>query len=716
MIDLPDIIHEVKTYSPEANTALIEKAHAFAKEKHEGQMRDSGEPYFIHPIQVAVILTQMRMDVPTIVAGFLHDTVEDTTTTLDEIKKEFGEDVAYLVDGVTKIGKIQFSSSQERQAENFRKMILAMATDIRVIIIKLADRLNNMRTLDDLEESRQIKISQETMEIFAPLANRLGIQWIKVELEELSFKYLKPDLCRDIDDRVAGLREKKEAYIDRVCKLVNEKLNELGILHRIYGRMKHNYSVYRKMEFQQISFEQVHDLLAFRVLVDSIKHCYEVLGILHELWKPIPGRFKDYIAMPKVNGYKSLHTTVICLDGERAEFQIRTREMHEIAEKGIAAHWKYKESGSIHEDDTKKFSWLREFLDIQKGILDPGEFLDTVKLDLFATDVYVFTPAGELKELPYGSTPVDFAYSIHSALGNTCTGARVNETLVTLEYQLKSGDTIEILTNKNHKPNKDWLKFVKTSRAKARIRAYIKQEQRDKSVTVGKDVLEKELSKYGDFSTKILKGQELKHVLEKLKIENLEDLYVQIGYGKVRPFDVVSLILPADKLLKPEPKKQSVLQRIFQTARGKSKSVVKVSGYDDILVSLGKCCCPLPGEAIIGFITRGRGVSIHYQSCNKVLDSDEARRIDVEWDTTSNALHTAKLKVVSQDRPGVLANMTKTIANNGVNISQANIRTSSDQKAINIFHLEIHNLKELTLVIRSLEKMKGVISVERIRA
>ena len=716
MVELSDILQSIKAYSPEANVSLIEQAFHFAKKMHTGQKRASGEPYFIHPLEVAAILVQMKMDVPTIIAGLLHDIIEDTPTSLDEIRKNFGHDVAYLVDGVTKISKIQFTSSQEKQAENFRKMILAMATDIRVIIIKLADRLNNMRTLDHLEEDRRVKIAEETMEIYAPLANRLGIQWMKVELEELSFKYLKPDIYQMIESKVSDLRVNKESYVEKIRSIVSDKLNEFGVPHDIYGRIKHNFSIYRKMESQNISFDQVHDLLAFRVIVNSIKQCYEVLGVIHELWKPVPGRFKDYIAMPKVNGYRSLHTTLVCLDGERAEFQIRTREMHEIAEKGIAAHWKYKEGGNIHEDDTKKFQWLRELLDLEKGILDPSEFLDTVKLDLFATDVYVFTPRGDLKELPYGSTPIDFAYSIHSELGNTCAGARVNETLVPLDYQLKSGDTVEIVSNKKQKPNKDWLKFVRTSRAKARIRLFIKHEQRDRSVNIGKELLEKEFSKFHEVPTKFLKGATLKLVLNKFELEDLEHLYCQLGYGKLRPFDVVSVVLPPEQLLQPTKEKETILGKIFRKIQKQHRTAVKVGGYNDILITLGKCCCPLPGEPIIGFITRGRGVTVHYHQCQKVLDSDPERRVDVEWDNDAAINHKAKIKVVSEDRPGVLASMTKTISNTGINISQASIRTSGDAKAINIFHLEINDLQQLQHVMRSLEKMKGVISVERIRS
>lgn len=432
MISLSDISKEVRVYNPKADLASVEQAYRFAEKMHQGQKRASGEPYVIHPLEVAQILTQMKLDIPSIIAGFLHDTVEDTLTSLDEIKKDFGVEVAALVDGVTKLGKIKFSSVEEKQAENIRKMIMAMSKDIRVILIKLADRLNNMRTLNHLSEERRVKIAKETMDIYAPLANRLGIQWMKIELEDLSFKYLKPDPYHEIESKMSKEKKEVEGYIEKVTETLSKKLNEYHIQHKIYGRMKHYYSIYRKMESQNISFEQVHDLVAFRIIVESVRDCYALLGILHEIWTPIPGRFKDYIAMPKANNYRSLHTTVVCLDGERAEFQIRTREMHEIAEKGIAAHWKYKEDGGLDESEQRKFQWVQELLNWQKELKDPAEFLDTVKLDLFATDVYVFTPKGEVKELPHGATPIDFAYAIHSDVGNRCVGARVDERIVPL--------------------------------------------------------------------------------------------------------------------------------------------------------------------------------------------------------------------------------------------------------------------------------------------
>lgn len=713
------IIQSVKNYNPKGDVSLIQKAGDFAKRVHEGQKRASGDPYIIHPLEVAEILSQMKLDVPSIVAGLLHDTIEDTPVSLEDVKQEFGPEIAHLVDGVTKLSKIQFSSTQEKQAENFRKMIMAMAKDIRVVLIKLADRLNNMRTLEHLSEERQQNIARETMDIYAPLANRLGIQWMKVDLEELSFKYLKPDAYHEIDEQMKQVKKESAPYIEKVIKVFSKKLDEYKVPHQIYGRLKHYFSIYRKMLSQNISFEQVHDLIAFRIIVQNITQCYTALGIIHELWTPVPGRFKDYIAMPKANNYQSLHTTVICLDGERAEFQIRTQEMHEVAEKGIAAHWNYKENGSIDDQDQQKFQWVQELLKWQKELKDPAEFLDTVKLDLFATDVYVFTPNGDVKELPHGATPIDFAYSIHSDVGNRCIGAKVNEKIVPLNYRLHSGDTLEILTNPHHKPSKDWLKFVVTSRAKSRIRQVIQQEQREKSIILGKELIEKEFEKFALSPSKYLKNEIVEKVMHEMGYQNLETLQMHIGYGKISPHQFINKLVPRELLIEKsdtEIKPESTLSRIFKKVKERGRSVVQVGGYDDIMVSLGRCCAPLPGDSITGFITRGRGVVVHVADCTKVLSTDPERRVDVAWDKKSESAHQAKLKVVSSDRPGLLASMSKTIANEGVNISQASIRTTNDEKAINIFEVEIKNTSQLKGVIKALEKLSGIITVERIRS
>ncbi len=719
MQTLPKICEEVKAYQPQADLSLIEKAYHFSQKVHDGQTRASGVPFFTHPLEVAQILTQMRLDIPSIVSGLLHDTVEDTLTSLDQIRDEFGAEIAHLVDGVTKLGKIRFASAAEKQAENFRKMIMAMARDIRVILIKLADRLNNMRTLNHLSEDKRLKIAKETQDIYAPLANRLGIQWMKIELEDLSFKHLRPEIYHEIDQKMAGVKRESEAYVHKVIDVLEPKLQQYQIAHEISGRLKHSFSIYRKMHAQNISFEQVNDRIAFRILVEDIQQCYAVLGILHEIWTPIPGRFKDYIAMPKANEYRSLHTTVICLEGERAEFQIRTREMHEIAEKGIAAHWKYKEDGSIDDAGQKKFQWVRDLLNWQKELKDPAEFLDTIKLDLFATDVYVFTPNGEVRELPHGSTPIDFAYAIHSDVGNHCVGARVNERIVPLNYQLRSGDTVEILTQPHQKPSKDWLKIAVSSRAKSKIRFVIRQEQRQKSIEIGMDLLEKEFEKFHLSAARYLKGYDLDLLLKESGFQNLEGLAIHVGYGKISPSFVVSKLVPKEKMGEvpsgERPTSDNIVSRIFKKVKERGKSIVKVGGYNDIMVILGRCCLPLPGDAIVGFITRGRGVTVHTADCPKVLATDPERQVDVAWDNQNETLHYAKIKVVSTDRPGLLASMTKVISNEGVNISQASIRTTSDQKAVNLFEIEIKDAPQLREVIKALNRLKGIISVERIR-
>src|SRR4030095_699130 len=713
MIELSEISKEVQGYNPKADLSVIQKAYDFAEKVHRGQKRISGDPYVVHPLEVAQILSVMKLDVASITAGLLHDTVEDTNASLDEIKQDFGVEVATLVDGVTKLGKIKFASAEEKQAENFRKMIMAMAQDIRVILIKLADRWNTMRPLQHLTEERRIKIAKETLDIYAPLANRLGIQWMKIELEDLAFKFLKPEAYHEIDQKMIHVKAKVEIYIDRVASVLSPKLPEYKIHHEIYGRLKHHFSIFRKMQDQNISFEQIHDLIALRLIVDDIRECYTVLGVIHELWTPVPGRFKDYIAMPKANNYRSLHTTVVCLDGQRAEFQISTRQMHEVAEKGIAAHWNYKENGSIDEGEQEKFQWVRELLSWQKELKDPAEFLDTIKLDLFATDVYVFTPRGEVRELPHGSTPIDFAYAIHSDVGNRCVGARVNEKIVPLNYRLRSGDTVEILTQANHKPSKDCLKFAVTSRAKSKIRAVIKEEQRERSIQIGKDLLEKEFERFDLNASKYIKGDGLSQTLQDFGVQSFEALAMNVGYGKLSPFHVISRIVPKELLQEKNPvtpKVESALSKIFKSVKERGKSIVKVGGYDDILVTLGRCCAPLPGDPIAGFITRGRGVTVHTSDCPKVLQTDPERRVDVAWDERGETLHHAKLKVVSADRPGLLASMSKLISNEGVNISQASIRTTNDQKAINIFEVEIKSTQQLREVMRALEKLGGIIN------
>ncbi len=718
MIRLEDILDDVHRYNPEADLDLIKKAYVFSAKVHQGQTRLSGEPYLVHPLEVASILAKMRLDPPSIATGLLHDTVEDTYATLEEVEQIFGPIIAKLVDGVTKLSKINFSSKEQRQAENFRKMFMAMAEDIRVILVKLADRLHNMRTLQHMPEEKQIKIAQETLDIYAPIASRLGMQEVRTELENLSLKYLKPDVFAKLSENVQQVEKKSERFIGEIREALGKKMLEYGIRSEVQARIKHVYSVYRKMEQQSIEFDQIYDLIAFRVIVPSIPQCYETLGLIHSLWKPVPGRFKDFIGMPKMNNYQSLHTTVIGPKGQRVEFQIRTREMHEIAEWGIASHWKYKEGGEIDMKDELKFRWIRQFLEWQKELSDPAEYLDTVKLDLFATEVYVFTPKGDIRELPKGSTPVDFAYSIHTEVGHHCTGARVNGRIVPLRYRLKSGDTVEVLTQSDHRPSKDWLKFVQTSRAKARIRQYIREEQRDKARGLGRSLLEGELERYALKASKIFKSEEYDNFAKERGIKGEDHLYALIGYGKVSVSQLLGAVLPKEQLSAmtvQEPKKESSFTRIFKKAFEKSKGIVRVSGYDDILITLAKCCNPIPGDSIVGFITRGRGVTIHSTSCSKVLATDQTRRVDATWNLKATLPTATKIRVVCVDKPGLLAEISKSISEEGVNINQATCRSIGDQKMMNTFEVGIKDVKHLHQLMKSLQKVKGVISAERVR-
>ncbi|OGQ04743.1 MAG: GTP pyrophosphokinase [Deltaproteobacteria bacterium RIFCSPLOWO2_12_FULL_44_12] len=718
MLRLDDLLETVASYNSDADFDLIKKAYVFSAKAHEGQMRRSGEPYLIHPLGVACLLAQMRLDVPSIAAALLHDTVEDTKVTLEEVERLFGLEVKSLVDGVTKLGKIKFNTSEERQAENFRKMIMAMAQDIRVILVKLADRVHNMRTLEHMPEEKQREIAQESLDIYAPIANRLGIQEFKVELEDLCLKYLKPDIYRMIDEQVSARKERREKYIAEVKKLLQQAMKQHSIPCEVTGRLKHYHSIHRKMESQNIPFDEVHDIIAFRILLDSVQQCYEALGIIHSIWKPIPGRFKDYIAMPKGNNYQSLHTTIIGPEGERVEFQIRTREMHDIAEHGIAAHWKYKE-GKLAADtkDEMKFKWIRRLLEWQTELKDPAEFLDTVKLDLFADDVYIFTPKGELKELPRGSTPIDFAYSVHTEVGHCCVGARVNGKIVPLSYKLRSGDSVEIITRKDIRPNRDWLQFVKTSKAKAKVRQYLKQEEHTQSKQVGWELLEKAALKYGLTVNKLFKEPAVEKFGKENGLRDSDSILVALGYGKILPEDILQIVLPKEKMReKVATSKETAFSKLVSRIKGRSKGLVRVSGVTDMLISFGKCCNPVPGDPITGYVTRGKGVSVHVSDCPKLFATDPDRRIDVEWDKAMPISRIAKIKVVCADRPGMLKAMTEAITSNGVNIAQATARTSEDQKAVNTFDVEITGIDQLRHVLKSLEKVKGIISVERVRS
>lgn len=717
MVRLDDILEKILSYNTDADLDLVRKAYVFSAKVHQGQVRLSGEPYLTHPMEVAFILAHLRMDVPTIVTGLLHDTLEDTLTTVDELRSVFGDEVASMVDGVTKIGKISFRTSEERQAESFRKMLLAMARDIRVILVKLADRLHNMRTLDHQPEAAQRRIAQETQDIFAPLANRLGISWIKSELEDLAFRYLKPEEFYALVAKVAMRKKERERYIKDVKKSLQDKLSEHGIEGDIAGRSKHLYSIHLKMERQGIDFDQVFDLIAFRVIVDSVRDCYAVLGIIHSAWKPIPGRFKDYLAMPKANMYQSLHTTVIGPFGERMEVQIRTADMHRVAEEGIAAHWKYKEgkaASAVRGRDDNRFGWLRQMLEWQRELKDSKEFMDSVRVDLFPEEVYVFTPNGDVKELPKGASPIDFAYSVHTDVGHRCVGAKINGKLVPLKTTLNNGDIVEVVTSPNQTPSKDWLKFVQTSKARNRIRQWIKTQQREKSIELGKDLLEKELRKYGLSLKRALASDGLPAALDELGFRAVDDLLAALGYGKVPLGQVLNRLVPQEKL-KAEPAKKGRIGQVLERIRKKPSSAIKIHGVEDIMVRFAKCCNPLAGDPIAGFITRGRGVTIHTADCPHVLEGDPERRIEVEWDMKKRASRTAKIRVHCIDQKGMLAGITGAITNCEANITSANVLSASGEKGVNIFEVDVQDLDHLKRVINALLKVKGVYKVERLR-
>jgi GTP pyrophosphokinase len=715
MLRINDIVDRVLSYSPNADVDLIRKAYVFSAKVHIGQVRLSGEPYLIHPLEVAGLLTQLKLDAASVATGLLHDTVEDTLTSLKDIQENFGEEVANLVDGLTKISRISLRSPEEGQAENFRKMILAMVKDIRVVLIKLADRLHNMRTLQFHSLEKQADIAQETLDIYAPIANRLGIDWIKSELQDLAFRYLHPDIYVDIQRKIAKREKERSSYIDEVKKTLMKRLYENHIDGEVSGRLKQIYSIYQKMRDQNIDFDQVYDITAFRVVVHTIKDCYDVLGIIHSIWKPIPGKFKDYVGLPKENMYQSLHTSVIGPYGERIEIQIRTHEMHRIAEEGIAAHWKYKEDKEMAEADDKRFTWLRQLLEWQHVLKDDAEFIESVKVDLFPNEVYIFTPKGSVKQFPLGATPVDFAYSIHSDVGNRCFGAKVNGKIVPLKYELRSGDTIEILTSPNQKPSKDWLKFVKTSRAKTKIRQWFKTEEREKSIALGKEILDKELRKYDLQQAKLLKSGELAKAAAEFSFQGVDDLVAAVGYGKVTANQVIGKIVPQERLEQQKQQEEGKLKRILSKFTRGSKDALLIKGIDNVMVRYAGCCNPLPGDKVIGFITRGRGVTIHAADCPNTLDDDPGRKVEVEWDSTKEYSYPVRIQILSEDKKGLLAEISSSMSSNEANITNARVDTTEEKTAVGTFEVEIRDLNHLKKVLKDLEKIKGVHRVERMK-
>jgi GTP pyrophosphokinase len=713
-MNLNGLIERVRAYDSSADIDLVARAYDFSAAVHKGQKRASGEPYFTHPVQVAAIIADLKLDVASIATGLLHDTVEDTLTTLEEVEKNFGSEIAALVDGVTKISQISFHSREEKQAENFRKMVVAMARDIRVILIKLADRTHNMRTLDALAPERQHDIAQETIDIYAPLAHRLGIYWMKSELEDNSLLYLRPEVYYQLKRNIAKKTAERERYIQEVITILSKRLEEDGVEGEVTGRPKHFYSIYQKMQSQNLLYDQIYDLVAFRVVVDSVRECYGALGIVHASWKPVPGRFKDHIALPKANMYQSLHTTVIGPYGERMEVQIRTHDMHRIAESGIAAHWRYKSGQRVAAEDAQRFTWLRQLLEWQQNLQDPQEFLHSVKEDLFSEEVFVFTPKGDLLNFPETSSVIDFAYRIHSEVGHHCSGARVNGRLVPLRYRLHSGDTVEIITTDNQTPSKDWLNFVKTSRAKQKIRNWIKYQQRTRSVAVGREILERDLSRYHLELGKLRKQGKLAEVVAELAQRDEETLLASLGYGHLTSHQVLAKLLPAD-VLQQRPPEEGALRKLFRKITRQDQTGVRVSGVEDMLVRFGKCCDPLPGERILGFVTRGRGVTVHAVDCPRVLESDPQRRIEVVWESGASGPRSVTVEVMCIDEPGLLAAITKAISSVGVNISRAQVRSEPDKKALNHFEIVVSNVDQLNRVIRTVGKVRGVMKVARAR-
>ncbi|MFH1480575.1 MAG: bifunctional (p)ppGpp synthetase/guanosine-3',5'-bis(diphosphate) 3'-pyrophosphohydrolase [Pseudomonadota bacterium] len=713
MIRLNDITSEVLSYHPGAEISLVEKAYVYSAKVHQGQVRLSGEPYLSHPLEVAHILTRMKMDVTGLVAGLLHDTLEDTQATIPEIERLFGQETAKIVDGITKLSKMQFTSSEERQAENMRKMILAMATDIRVIIVKLADRLHNMQTLGFQPPKKRELIARETLDIYAPLAGRMGIYWMKSTLEDLCLYYLEPKIYEMIKTELAVRRGEREKFIQEVIDLLSKKFKETKIEATIKGRHKYFYSIYTKMKEQNLNVNQVYDILAFRVILNTIRECYEVLGLIHSMWKPVAGRFKDYISMPKANMYQSLHTTVVGPLGQRMEVQIRTWEIDRIAEEGIAAHWKYKENVMTSKTDEEQFAWLRQLLEWQQNLQDPKEFMETVRMDLFPDEVYVFTPKGDVKGFPKGATPLDFAYSIHSEVGNKCVGARVNGKMVPLRYQLKNGDSVEIITSSKQHPRKDWLDFVKTSRAKTKIRQWIKNQEKDESVNLGKEILEKGLEQSQLNLPNLLKSDQLLAIANELSLPLVEDLLANIGYGKISAKQVITRLKL--RLGIEEEKPLGLVGKVVsRIKRKKSSRGIKVKGEEDMLVRFADCCNPLPGERVLGFITRGRGVSIHKNDCRNIVEADPDRVVEAFWESTEREIHIARLKVMSVDKKGILADISSIIAQKDANIIEAEIKTTVDKKGISLFTLEVGSYQQLEVIMGAIKKVKNVLLVERI--
>jgi guanosine-3',5'-bis(diphosphate) 3'-pyrophosphohydrolase len=718
MIRFETLLEKVRGYSPDADLELLRRAYVFSAMEHKGQVRHSGEPYLVHPLEVADLLADLKLDVVAVAAGLLHDVVEDTLTTPERIAELFGPDVAHVVEGVTKIGAIPFSSSEERQAENFRKMLLAMVDDIRVILVKLADRLHNMRTLGHLSEERRMKIAQETLDIYAPIASRLGMSKVKNELEELAFRHLEPSAYEALRAKVEAKRRHGEGVIEGLTRTIRTKLNEAQVpVILLDGRIKRLYSIHLKLKRQKIDLDRVYDFVALRVVTESVKDCYAALGIIHQTWSPVPGRIKDFIAMPRPNGYQSLHTSVVSEQGFPFEVQIRTEEMHRRAEEGIAAHWKYKEGRVGDNRDEHYFHWMRQLLEEQQEVRDPQEFMRNLKIDLYPEEVYIFTPKGEVRSLPRGATPVDFAFSIHTDVGIQCVGARVNGRMVPLRTRLKNGDIVEIVTQPGHKPSRDWLAFLATSRARNKVRHVLQSEERARSTDLGRRLFDKEARRFDLNPRTVLESEGLLKFASDYGAKTVEELLAHIGYGKLSARTVLQKSVPHGQLKEkpPESGVVSVVRRVLRP--GGTTDKIKVKGTDDVLVFRAKCCSPIRGERIVGYITRGKGVSVHSAACTNVVNLmfDPERRIDVEWDNAEpdNAPYTVKLTMQVEDRKGVLAEISAKVSDINTNITNMEARTGEDEHARIEMTVQIRDLKHLEKVMKSIKGVQGVMAIER---
>ncbi|MBR1654060.1 MAG: bifunctional (p)ppGpp synthetase/guanosine-3',5'-bis(diphosphate) 3'-pyrophosphohydrolase [Clostridia bacterium] len=722
-VTIDDVLEKMKKNNRKSDLKLIRRAYDFAKEKHGDQLRKSGEPYIIHPVQVAYILANLELDDATICAALLHDVAEDTDVTIQDLAKEFSPEIAEMVDGVTKLGNLKYTSAEEQQVENYRKMFLAMGKDIRVILIKLADRLHNMRTLKFLRRDRQLAISKETQDLYAPLANRLGMYSLKWELEDLSFKYLNPDEYREIVDGIDKKREERLQFINQIVEQINEELKRQKIKAEITGRAKHLYSIYRKMQRDNKSLDQIYDLFALRILVDNVKDCYAALGVVHELYNPMPGRFKDYISVPKPNMYQSLHTTLIGPKGTPFEVQIRTYEMHRIAEFGIAAHWAYKEANKFKKTSVvvqeDKLAWLRETLEWQKDMQDPQEFLNTLKTELFVDEVYVFTPKGQIKVLPRGATPIDFAYSIHAEIGHHMTGCKINSKMMPIITTLKNGDIVEIVTSDQSKgPSRDWLKFVKSTSAKSKIQSWFKKTQRAENTEKGKDLIEKEIKRIGIPYAKLFKNEYVQVALERYKFNTIDDMYAAVGFGAISAAKVIAKILEVYKKDNHDEYIEQTLEELVneRARRTKPSNVgIVVKGIDNCLVRLSKCCNPVPGDEIIGFITRGRGVSVHRKDCVNVQDliSQEDRMIDVYWFNDLQSSYNVDIEILANERNGLLADIIKQIASVKTRLIAVNSKVNKEKIVVTEVTVEVENLDDLNNVLKALRKIDNVYEVNR---